>query len=98
MGIEMLSDLQNVRRVLGYAAMGVMVAPAVAQTAHDTVEVVCESAADTQSIKSLRQAVAALNRGLMPGEDLCRQGQREAHLLIQTMQERGERTEAPRAR
>lgn len=97
MRIEM-NELQSVRRILGYAAMGVMVAPSAAQSAHETVEVVREAATDQEAIKSLLQAVTALNRGLMPAAELCRQGQREAHHLILAMQERGRQIEVPRAR
>lgn len=92
------NDLQQVRRVLGYAAMGVMVSANVANSAQATLAVVQDGVEDVQSIQSLIKAVGALNRGLMPDAALCRQGQREAHHLILALQDRGVQIDVPRTR
>lgn len=95
---EQTNDLQQVRRVLGFAAMGVMVSASVANSAQETVAVVQENLEDAQSIQSLVKAVGALTRGFMPDVKLCRQGQREAHHLILALQDRGVQIDVPRPR
>lgn len=98
MDIQILNSLQGVRRVLGYAAMGVMVAPDVARNAQAVVADVSQEVDGPDAIQSLVQAVASLNRGFMPAADLCRSGQREAHQIIHTLQERGTQISVPRDR
>ena len=93
-----VNQLQTVRRVLGYAAMGTMISPDVAKSALDVVDEVRESVDSPEQIQSLVKAVGVLDRGLMPSQDLCRNGQREVYVLIDRMQERGVQINVPRAR
>lgn len=94
---QQFSALQEVRRTLGYAALGVMVGPERARSAHDAVVAAQQEVGDVE-IQGLVRAVSALNRGFMPEPTVLRQGQREAHHLILALQDRGQQIDVPRAR
>ncbi len=89
-----VEELQNVRRVLGYAALGVMIAPEVAKTAEAAVQEADEKA----EIGSAAKAVGALVRGLLPSATLCREGQRDVIRAIEQIRERSEHADIPRSR
>lgn len=98
MSNQQFNALQEVRRTLGYAALGVMVGPDRARSAHDAVVAAQQEVGDVEEIQGLVRAVSALNRGFMPEPAVLRQGQREAHHLILALQDRGQQIDVPRAR
>lgn len=89
-----IEELQNVRRVLGYAALGVMIAPEVAKTAEAAVQETVEKTEAGAAAK----AVGALVRGLLPSATLCREGQRDVVRAIEQIRERSLVADTPRPR
>ncbi len=98
MSSEQLMALQEVRRTLGYAALGVMVGPDRARSAHEAVSAAREEVGSTDAIQGLVRAVDALHRGFMPEPAALREGQRQAHQLIHVLQERGQQINVSRDR
>lgn len=70
-----VEGLIEARRVLGFAAIGFMIAAPVAAHARQGIEGV-------QGSPSARKALDALNRGLLPSASICREGQRELRQLV----------------
>lgn len=86
-----VDTVMEARRVLGYAAIGLMISAPVAASAREGVlDVYC-----TGEAQQTARALDALNRGFMPAPEMCRDAQRELQALMEKL--RNQQYERPRA-
>lgn len=83
MGIDAVMEA---RRVLGYAALGLLISGPVAANAREGLR----EAGDLPQARNAFLALEALNRGFMPDAVMCREGQRELNAMAHVMIDRGE--------
>lgn len=87
-----MDALMEARRVLGYAAIGLMISAPFAANAREGLREVGE----TDQVQKAVMALDALNRGFMPDAGLCRVARRELNAMAHAMAERGDRSPAYR--
>lgn len=76
-----IDTAMEARRVLGYAAIGLMIAAPVAASARDGVLDLYQTDEAQQTVRALD----ALNRGFMPAPEMCREAQRELQTVAEKL-------------